>query len=96
MKYNKGIKLARTVRGLSQKRLAREAGLDPSYISLLESGTRTPSAATIESIAEALRIPPHLMLLLSSEKNDLKNISEDEAAKAGNSLLMLLLEAEAV
>lgn len=42
---------------LSQEKLAFEAGLDRTYISLLELGQRSPSLDTMLAIARALHIP---------------------------------------
>ncbi len=40
--------------GLSQEALAFEAGVHPTYISLLERGLRNPSLVTVGILAEAL------------------------------------------
>jgi len=45
--------------GLSQERLALEAELDRTYISLLERGLRQPSMKTLFAIASVLKVPPH-------------------------------------
>lgn len=44
----------RTERGLSQSRLAHEAGLDHSYISRVERGKREPSRETVLALATVL------------------------------------------
>jgi transcriptional regulator with XRE-family HTH domain len=44
----------RTLRGLSQERLAAASSLDRTFISLLERGRRQPSLATLISLASAL------------------------------------------
>jgi transcriptional regulator with XRE-family HTH domain len=46
----------RTARGLSQSRLAHEAGFDHSYISRLEAGKREPSRETVAALAEVLEL----------------------------------------
>jgi transcriptional regulator with XRE-family HTH domain len=46
----------RSERGLSQARLAQEAGLDRTYVSMLERGRRQPSLDTMIRLAEALSI----------------------------------------
>jgi len=45
--------------GLSQERLALDAELDRTYISLLERGLRQPSLKTLFAIATILKVPPH-------------------------------------
>ena len=47
----------RTVRGWSQGRLARQAGLDASAVSRLEAGTRAPERETVGKLADALVLP---------------------------------------
>ncbi len=48
------IRQLRIRRGLSQTKLAAVSGFSVSYISLLESGRRTPTERTLEAIAAAL------------------------------------------
>lgn len=47
---------ARFVAGLNQADLAEKAGLDPSYVSLIEAGKRKPTAATAAKLAAALDV----------------------------------------
>jgi transcriptional regulator with XRE-family HTH domain len=77
---------------MSQKDLAGRTGFDQSYISLIETGTRTPSVAALENIAKVLNIPIYLLLLLASEENDLRGITPDHAAALGAHLLRILTE----
>jgi transcriptional regulator with XRE-family HTH domain len=51
------IKHQRTVLGISQEELSRRSGLQRTYISDLERGTRNPSVGSIQKIAHALQIP---------------------------------------
>lgn len=48
----------RKEKGISQEKLALEAGLDRSYISKLETGVYQPSMTTLFSIAEVLDVEP--------------------------------------
>jgi transcriptional regulator with XRE-family HTH domain len=50
------IRRLRLERGLSQEKLAFEADLDPSYISHVETGAKSPTITTLEKIASALRV----------------------------------------
>jgi len=45
--------------GLSQERLALDANLDRTFISMLERGIRQPSMKTLFAIAAILKVPPH-------------------------------------
>jgi transcriptional regulator with XRE-family HTH domain len=90
MNFSKAIKIIRSVKNLEQRQLAKKIGVDSSYISLIESGKRTPSEKIITKISKELTIPNNLILLLSSEENELKNITKDEAAMIGTQLLEIL------
>jgi len=59
------IKKARKALIWSVRRLAREAGLSPAYISQIESGKRPLTPRATGRIADALRIPAHDLLQLA-------------------------------
>lgn len=48
---------------LSQERLAEAAGVDRTYISLLERGHRQPTIKTIFALAGALNVSPHEIII---------------------------------
>lgn len=52
------LRTARELAGLSQTRLAREAGLTPAAISQFESGAARPSPETTGVLARVLAVPP--------------------------------------
>ena len=62
--------LARTRRekGLSQEELGLEAGVDRSYVSLLERGKFSASLDKIELLAKALGVEPVALLAKSAKK----------------------------
>jgi transcriptional regulator with XRE-family HTH domain len=91
MNYAKALKVARAISGLQQQELAQAAGLDPSYLSLIEMGKRKPSVTAIEKMARGLGIPTHLFMLLASEPEDLKTADEGEINRVSESLARLLL-----
>lgn len=43
---------------ISQTKLARRAGYDHSHVGRMESGDRAPSRPTVETLADALDLPP--------------------------------------
>jgi transcriptional regulator with XRE-family HTH domain len=51
------IKQQRAIVGISQEELSRRSGLQRTYISDLERGTRNPSVGSIQKIAWALQVP---------------------------------------
>jgi len=48
---------------MSQEKLALEADLDRTFISLLERGKRRPTVNTLFSISSVLRVEPHKIIL---------------------------------
>ena len=56
------IAALRRRRGLSQSIVARRSGLDPSYLSRLETGKIHPTVKTALRIATALRVSPNDLL----------------------------------
>ena len=50
------IKTERSVLGISQEELAERAGLHRTYVSDVERGARNPSIASVEKLAEALKL----------------------------------------
>lgn len=91
MNYGKAIKTIRAAKDLEQRELAELAGLNASYVSLIESNRRTPSQAVLEALAMALRIPLYLLMLLASDEDDLHGISTKEASLLGKQLLDVVL-----
>lgn len=53
----------RKLKGMSQEELALEAGMERSYVSDLEHGTRNPSVRALGRLADALGIAPHELLI---------------------------------
>jgi transcriptional regulator with XRE-family HTH domain len=52
----------RKLRGMSQEQLALEAGMERSYVSDLERGTRNPTVRALGRLAEALGVEPSALL----------------------------------
>lgn len=59
------VRQHRKLKGMSQEELGLEAGMERSYVSDLERGTRNPSVRALGRLADALGIEPHELLLLS-------------------------------
>ena len=56
--FGQALRKIREGRKVSQERLALEAGLDRTYISLIERGVRSPTIRTLVKVAEVLKVPP--------------------------------------
>lgn len=54
--FGANLRSARNIAKISQEELASEAGLDRTYISLLEHGKRNPSLVCIGKLSKALKI----------------------------------------
>lgn len=57
----------RAKKGITQEKLAHLAGLDRSFISMLERGKRVPSIATVQKIAKALDVKAWEILKIVEE-----------------------------
>jgi transcriptional regulator with XRE-family HTH domain len=91
MNYGKALRLARALAGLQQQQLADKAGIDASYISLIEQGKRSPSVKFIHKISKAIGIPPYLFTFLAMESDDTELLDEKELASLGEALTKLVL-----
>ena len=57
----------RKLKGMTQEQLAVAAGMERSYVSDLERGTRNPSVLALGRLANALGIEAHMLLLMSDD-----------------------------
>src|SRR5690242_6733367 len=92
MNYGKAIRIARSIAGMSQAKLASQSGIDRSYLSLIEGERRKPTLETLRAISDSLKLPFHLLTLLATEKEDAKDINEDQISTLAKELTHLLLE----
>jgi transcriptional regulator with XRE-family HTH domain len=90
MDYGKALRITRAITGIEQRELAKEAGLDPSYVSLIESGARRPSLRTISKLSKTLGVPEPLFTMLATESADLKGIGEEDFQRIGGYLAKFL------
>lgn len=75
--FGKELKRLRQQFGLSQEKLSELAGVDKSYICLLEQGKRQPTLVILYKLAEALQISlSKLIDILDKEIPDIDNISQ--------------------
>lgn len=54
--FGRNVRQLRDKSGLSQEKLAAKAGLDRSFLSGIESGTRNPGVLTVTKLAKALGV----------------------------------------
>jgi len=60
--FGRALKEIRQRRGLSQESLADEAGLDRTFISLLERGQRQPTLTTLFALSAAMSTKPSKLI----------------------------------
>ena len=60
--FARNVRLMRINAGMSQERLADEAGLDRTFVGTLERGQRNISIDNIELIAKAIGMPAHELM----------------------------------
>jgi transcriptional regulator with XRE-family HTH domain len=56
------VRRYRKLRGMTQEALALEVGMERSYVSDLERGTRNPSVRALGRLAQALDVEPKELL----------------------------------
>ena len=56
-KIGRRIRQIRIEKGLTQEKLALDAGLNRAYIGYIERGERNPSTETLAKIAKVLKVP---------------------------------------
>jgi transcriptional regulator with XRE-family HTH domain len=71
--FGRTLKTLRESAGLSQTDLGTKAGLDRTFISLLELGKRQPTITTLYKLAESLNIPVKEMILHVNSQLDRKS-----------------------
>ncbi|WP_311270695.1 helix-turn-helix transcriptional regulator [Sphingobium sp. WCS2017Hpa-17] len=63
------VRRYRKLKGMTQEQLALDTGMERSYVSDLERGTRNPSVRALGRLAEALGIEPKSLLELQPTQN---------------------------
>ena len=69
------LKKLREERGLTQSRLARQAGVTPGLIGQIEQGKVQPSLRTLEKVAEAMGVSPCAFLLESGSAEQILSLA---------------------
>ena len=59
----RNVRRYRKLKGMTQEELALEAGMERSYVSDLERGTRNPTVRALGRLAVALSIEPEALLV---------------------------------
>ena len=67
MTLGNAIKLIRTARHLTQRKLAKQLNVSANYLSLIESDKRDPSLSFINRLAAELKVPVAMLFLFQGE-----------------------------
>lgn len=67
--FGKLLQEQRKAKNISQEKLAKLAGLDRTFISLIENGKRNPTFTTILKICSALEIEPSELFSIYEKKD---------------------------
>lgn len=80
--FSENLRRLRIERFLSQRELARQAGLHAVTLARLEAGTTAPSARSVRALAATLGVEPR-DLAASTEVAELKRVLKNAAGPAG-------------
>lgn len=84
------IKKCRKLKGLTQSQVSATADISESYLSLIEKNKREPSLTALEAIAGALQIPVSILIFLSSEKNDISELTVSQIDALTSSIYAII------
>lgn len=68
--FGKTIKKYRHKARMTQRELAKQVSITPSYLSALEKGRKEPSIALLKNICKTLKLPYEIMFWESVEMNN--------------------------
>jgi transcriptional regulator with XRE-family HTH domain len=94
MNYGKAVRISRSLADLSQRDLAAILETDASYISLIEANKREPSREFLERLADKLRIPMHLFVLLATEVEERGDENKHRLSELAQALVKLLFSTD--
>lgn len=63
------VRALRKSAGLSQEVLAERCGIFRTYLSRIESGAANPSLVVLVTLANALEVSPHVLLVMDETPN---------------------------
>jgi transcriptional regulator with XRE-family HTH domain len=75
--FGKILQEERKAKKISQEKLAKLTGLDRTFISLIETGTRSPTFSTILKICSALEIEPSELFSIYERKDPDYSVKKD-------------------
>lgn len=76
MTIGHAVKIVRKKRGIGQQTLAKKLKISQGFLSLVEKGQRVPSLKMTKRLADALRVPVELLLLMGCETPRVRHYSK--------------------
>lgn len=73
MQIGTSIKTIRKQLNLTQDDFAEKVGITQSYLSLIETGVKTPSSKVLERIADVTQTPVGIIYWLATEESDVSD-----------------------
>ena len=86
--FGQAVRLRRHVLGLSQEELAWRAGLNRTYVTDVERGSRNLSLSTLEKLAAALETP--LFVILRDMDKRSRSVAVDETEESAGTDILLV------
>jgi transcriptional regulator with XRE-family HTH domain len=71
------MRLIRVIEGIKAITMAKELGISPSYLSLIENNKKRPSIELIEKFAEVIGVRPSQVMFFYEELDNDSNVSKD-------------------
>jgi len=87
MNIGKTIKMLRAAAGLNQKEMAARIDLSASALSLIESGDREATVATLQAVSRVLGVPLSVLLVENEEIPDNMTLQQKQDVERVQELL---------
>lgn len=86
------IRDLREAKGMSQAALSEKSGLSATYISLIESGKKSPTLKSLQKISTGLDVPFPVLSFLALDEEDVAPEKRDAFKIIGPSVTAMLQE----
>lgn len=90
MNLGTAIKTCRTLRGMTQSKLAELSDVSVSHLCLIEKNKRDPSIATVEAISKALDTPLSVLVFIAAEKEEISELDQGQLDALSTGILELM------
>ncbi|WGL99124.1 helix-turn-helix transcriptional regulator [Arsenophonus sp. aPb] len=91
MNIGEAIDILRKKRNMKKIELAKKCNLSNSYITHIIKNGKIPSLENIENICNALNIPLSCFIFISTDSNEIKNITKESKKRIDNLIMKLMV-----